>query len=138
MCGMKLEGVVSKRADGRYISGRSSNWVKVTCRHRDTFAVVGWAEDNGKFDGLYLDRAEKGHLVYSGKIERGFSESDKLSLLARLRPLHVRAKQLEIDMKKPKARWVKPRVLVDVESRGKTPDGLLRHPSFKGGFNGET
>jgi hypothetical protein len=30
----------------------------------------------------------------------------------------------------PKARWVKPVVLVDAEFRGKTGEGLLRHPSF--------
>jgi ATP-dependent DNA ligase len=36
-------------------------------------------------------------------------------------------------MAKPKARWVKPKILVDVEHRGKTKaSGLLRHPSFKG------
>jgi bifunctional non-homologous end joining protein LigD len=32
----------------------------------------------------------------------------------------------------PKAKWVKPRVMVDVEFRGKTGDGLLRHPKFMG------
>lgn len=32
----------------------------------------------------------------------------------------------------PKARWVKPVVMVDAEFRGKTGDGLLRHPAFKG------
>jgi ATP-dependent DNA ligase len=32
----------------------------------------------------------------------------------------------------PKARWVRPEVLVDVEYRGKTGDGVLRHPSYQG------
>lgn len=41
-CDLGLEGIVSKRADARYYSGRSPVWIKATYRHRDTFAVVGW------------------------------------------------------------------------------------------------
>src|ERR1700683_4707375 len=76
-CDLGLEGIVSKRTDARYQSGRSSAWLKSTCRHRETFAVVGWAEKNRKFDGIYLGRSRKGELVYAGKLERGFSEEDK-------------------------------------------------------------
>ena len=50
-CEMELEGVVSKRSDGKYESGRSNLWLKTTCRHRETFVVVGVAEKAGKFDG---------------------------------------------------------------------------------------
>jgi hypothetical protein len=50
-CEMELEGVVSKRVDGPYQSGRTAYWTKTTCRLRDTFYVAGWAEKNGKFDG---------------------------------------------------------------------------------------
>jgi len=32
----------------------------------------------------------------------------------------------------PKARWLSPDVLVDVEFRGKAAEGLLHHPSSKG------
>jgi bifunctional non-homologous end joining protein LigD len=73
-CRLELEGVVSKLKDGRYRSGRNDDWVKATCRHRDTFAIAGWAEKQGKFDGLYLARNEEGELTYAGKLERGFSE----------------------------------------------------------------
>jgi bifunctional non-homologous end joining protein LigD len=132
-CAIELEGIVSKRDDSRYRSGRTEAWIKSTCRHRDTFAVVGWAEKNKKFDGIYLGRAQDGELVYAGKLERGISSDDKRTLLTRLTPLRVRARPMRAARRKfPKARWVKPRVLVDAEFRGKTADGLLRHPSFKG------
>jgi bifunctional non-homologous end joining protein LigD len=132
-CAIELEGIVSKRADGRYRSGRTDNWIKSTCRHRDTFAVVGWAEKNKKFQGLYLGRAQEGELVYAGKLERGISGEDERTLLRRLARLRVRARPMRAARRKfPKARWVKPRVLVEAEFRGKTADGLLRHPSFKG------
>ena len=53
-CKMQLEGIVSKRKEGRYHSGRNDAWVKVTCRHRETFAIVGIAEKGTKFDGAIL------------------------------------------------------------------------------------
>src|SRR6476620_7183347 len=40
---MGLEGIVSKRKDGRYESGRTSVWTKSPCKLRETFAVAGWA-----------------------------------------------------------------------------------------------
>jgi len=55
-CKMELEGIVSKRVDGKYESGRTPQWRKTTCRHRDTFVVAGWAERKGRFDGIYLGR----------------------------------------------------------------------------------
>jgi bifunctional non-homologous end joining protein LigD len=72
-------------------------------------------------------------LVYAGKLERGFSEDDKRNTLKRLAPLQIRKQPMKATRKSfPKGRWVKPVLLVDAEFRGKTADGLLRHPSFKG------
>jgi bifunctional non-homologous end joining protein LigD len=53
-CELDLEGIVSKRADAPYVSDRNPDWTKVPCKRRDTFRVVGWAEKDKKFDGLYL------------------------------------------------------------------------------------
>jgi bifunctional non-homologous end joining protein LigD len=106
--------------------------VKATCRHRETFVVAGWAEKNGKFDGVYLGRNDDGQLVYAGKLETGFSEEDKKNLMARLRPLVTKKQPINAPRSFPKARWVQPSVLVDVAFRGKTGDGLLRHPSYQG------
>jgi ATP-dependent DNA ligase len=51
----------------------------------------------------------------------------------RLAPLQIRKQPMKATRKSfPKGRWVKPVLLVDAEFRGKTADGLLRHPSFKG------
>jgi bifunctional non-homologous end joining protein LigD len=133
-CGLGLEGVVSKRKDGRYVSGRSDLWVKAPCRKRDTFAIVGWAQSGRKFDGFYLAEEEGGKLVYAGKIESGWSDAEKAELVAEVQALPtVCSAPLADPVNKPKARWVEPRILVDVEYRAKTKaSGLLRHPSFKG------
>ena len=131
-CRLELEGVVSKLKDGRYRSGRNDDWDKATCRHRETFAVAGWAEKQGKFDGLYLAHNEGGGLTYAGKLERGFSEEEKRDLVARLEPLREPKPPIGMPRKFPKAKWVRPAVLVDAEYRGKTGEGLLRHPSYQG------
>ena len=76
-CAMGLEGIVSKRKDGRYESGRTNLWTKSPCKVRDTFAVAGWALKGTKLDGFYLAEERGGKLVYAGKIEGGWTEEEK-------------------------------------------------------------
>ena len=59
-CQIGLEGLVSKREDSPYRSGRSELWLKATCRKRETFTVVGYAMKGNKFDGIYLARPAHG------------------------------------------------------------------------------
>lgn len=133
LCDLNLEGIVSKRKDSRYVCGRSDAWVKVPCRRRETFAIVGWALKGRKFDGFYLGEERGGALEYAGKIEGGWTEREKNSLLDEVRQLQTSRPPLATTISKLKARWVEPRMLVDVEYRAKTKtSGLLRHPSFKG------
>jgi len=131
-CKMELEGLVSKRADSKYRSGRRPDWTKRTCRHRETFIVVGLAFNRRKFEGIYLARRENGELIYAGKVERGFSPASEKQLRARAELLKSRNQPLSKKIKKPKATWLKPNLLVDVEYRALTGSGKLRHPSFKG------
>jgi bifunctional non-homologous end joining protein LigD len=107
-CKFELEGVVSKRVDGKYESGRTKVWMKTTCRLRETFVVAGWAEKNGRFDGLYLGREQKRKLVYAGKLERGFTAADQDRILEQLRRLKTRTQPITAPRKFPKAQWVKP------------------------------
>jgi bifunctional non-homologous end joining protein LigD len=95
--------------------------------------IAGWAQKGTKFDGFYLGESRDGELVYAGKIEGGWTEEQKNALLARVKPQQVSRPPIALPTAKPKARWVRPEVLVDVEYRSKTKaSGLLRHPSFKG------
>ena len=73
-CAMGLEGIASKRKDGRYESGRTNLWTKSPCKLRDTFAIIGWAIKGAKFDGFYLAEERNGKLVYAGKIEGGWTD----------------------------------------------------------------
>jgi bifunctional non-homologous end joining protein LigD len=132
-CQMELEGTISKRANSPYVSGRNTYWTKKPCRKRDTFIVAGWAEKRGQFDGIYLAKEEGGELVYAGKLERGFDGKKEKEMLSALRPITTVKKPMKSSRARfPKAQWVKPNVLVEAEFRGKTGEGLLRHPSYVG------
>jgi bifunctional non-homologous end joining protein LigD len=41
--------VVSKVRDSRYNSGRGNDWVKVTCRQRETLPIAGFALKENRF-----------------------------------------------------------------------------------------
>ncbi len=131
-CQLGLEGIVSKRKDASYRSGRRPDWTKRTCRQRETFVVAGIALKGGKFDGVYLARRVNGELLYVGKVENGFSPESERDLRGRAEKLKTRTQPLSRRIKKPKALWLKPSLLVDVEYRALTGAGKLRHPSFKG------
>jgi bifunctional non-homologous end joining protein LigD len=134
VCGLRLEGIVSKRVDSPYRPGRSHDWLKIKCKVTETFAVVGFSRDNNdRIDGLYLGRAEDGRFRYAGQVDNGIGDEELAELERRLRPLVTSGAPL---IEKPKgksaAKWTTPSVLVEVEYPNKASDGRLRHPRFKG------
>jgi bifunctional non-homologous end joining protein LigD len=131
-CKLGLEGIMSKRLDSPYRSQRTNTWTKITCRKRETFVVAGIAYKGKKFDGIYLGRRKGRALEYAGKVEHGFSAANTKTLEKAAQPLVSRAQPLTKKIRKPKARWLKPKLLADVEYRALTGEGKLRHPSFKG------
>jgi len=133
MCAAGLEGLVSKLRDAPYSSGRNDSWVKVTCRKRDSFVVIGFIPAPGKsVTALYLGRMVGDELFYAGKAAAGLTGEAARHLRRILEPLKRKTTPLTKRVSKPKAQWVEPRVLVDAEYRGITNDGRLRHASFKG------
>ena len=130
-CKMGLEGVVSKVRDARYNSGRTNDWVKVTCRQRETLPIAGFAIKANKFDGLYIGRRKGQDLIYAGKIDHGFDKTSALDLQARLKPL-IRKSQPYAKKIAHRGVWVEPSLLAEVEYRAKSAEGKVRHPVFKG------
>ena len=70
--------------------------------------------------------------IYAGKAGTGFTAESARILRERLDLIAASKSPLTKPVKKPKAKWVKPEMLVGVEYRAITPDGRLRHASFKG------
>ena len=71
-------------------------------------------------------------MSYAGKVEHGFAPEARRELENRAKGLVTRTSPLTTAVSKPKARWLKPEILVEVEYRALTGEGKLRHPSFKG------
>ena len=136
-CKKGLEGIISKKKDSPYISGRNRNWLKIKCSKRQEFLVIGFTPGNGSrhhFASLLLAvYGNKNTLLYCGKVGTGFNENS----LKNIRKLLNKYKTNKIPFKVlPPAlgpvTWVLPRVIVEVEFTEWTRAGVLRHPSFKG------
>ena len=41
-CKIKLEGIISKRRDAAYVSGRSQAWLKTKCGMEQELVIIGW------------------------------------------------------------------------------------------------
>jgi hypothetical protein len=78
-CERGLEGIVSKRTDGRYEADRRS-WLKVKCLNREEFVVVGWSDPEGsrhRIGALLLGYyTPDGKLIYAGRAGTGLPEAE--------------------------------------------------------------
>lgn len=134
-CDAGLEGVISKRADGRYIGSRSGGWLKTKCIKRQEFVVVGWtpSEKSRSFRSLILGIHDQGELRYAGKVGTGFNGDELLRLMDLMRPLAqdkptVKAPRAEVRG----AHWIKPKLVAEIAYTEMTNEGTLRHPSYLG------
>ena len=124
-----MEGIVAKRADSRYRSGRSNDWIKVRLRKTGDFVIVGWAPARGNardLGALALGEYRGGSLCYVGRAGSGLTAATRRELLDVLQALPA-AGALADD---PAVRWVAPREVCEVAFREYTADGHLRQPVF--------
>ncbi|HYC65103.1 MAG TPA: DNA ligase D [Reyranellaceae bacterium] len=135
-CRLGLEGIVSKKADAPYKSGRQSHWLKAKCRLTGTYPVIAFVEKlearPRRIASLYVGRREGDRLLYAGKVVSGFTAESYRELRELLDPLIRQTTPLDVPVKKPKATWVEPSLQVELAYSSTTDDGILRHPSYKG------
>jgi bifunctional non-homologous end joining protein LigD len=137
-CRQGLEGLIVKRMDAGYRSGRGRSWLKVKCEHRQEFVIGGFTEPAGSrqgFGALLVGFYDNGQLRYAGKVGTGFSDS-------LLKKLH----RTFLDLERPKppfvnppkgyeakgAHWVAPKLVAEIRFSEWTKEGILRQPSFQG------
>ena len=136
-CRLGLEGIVAKRADAPYRSGRTDAWRKIKCSSSEEFVVAGYTPSTTapkSVGSLILGTHEDGTLVHVGRVGTGFRDAVAEDLRTRLEPLRSPAAPFEADLPplaRRNARWVEPRLVCEVTFRGWTGDGQLRHASFK-------
>ena len=69
-----LEGIVSKKLDAPYRSGRSEAWTKAKCRAGHEVVLGGWKTTNGKFRSLMAGVYRGDHLAFVGMVGTGFGQ----------------------------------------------------------------
>jgi len=135
-CAKGAEGIIAKRAESRYTSARSSDWLKIKCVHQQEFVVGGYTAPKGSRENLgalLVGYYDHGALRYAGKVGTGYDRA-ALELLGRkLAPLHRRTSPFAPGPAPAgEVQWVTPRVVVEIGFGEWTPAGLLRHPRYLG------
>jgi DNA ligase D-like protein (predicted ligase) len=144
-CKHGLEGIVSKRTNGRYEPGRR-NWLKIKCLNREEFVVVGWSDPAGsrhRIGSLLLGYyTPDGKLIYAGRAGTGMPVAELERLWQRLRSLAAdrmplalpppRGARFASPLVLSRVHWVRPEMVVEVSYVEWTPDGLLRHVVYLG------
>ncbi len=135
-CRMGLEGVISKRGNAPYRSGRTADWIKAKCIQRQEFIIIGYLPSAATGRGLrslLVALRENKKLVYAGRVGTGFSAKVGDDLKKRLDRLKTSRPPVDklLDADKDVI-WVRPVLVGEVEFRAWTDTGVLRQASFKG------
>jgi bifunctional non-homologous end joining protein LigD len=132
----RLEGMMAKRADSRYVQKRSSDWLKVKTVMRQEVVVGGYTEPRGARSffgslvcGLYRDQ----QLHYVAHIGGGFNEKLLASIYKLMQPLKSEQSPfLSVPKTNEPVQWLKPQLVAEVKFSEWTADNHLRHPVFVG------
>jgi len=139
VCGLGLEGMVSKRRDSTYQGTRGNTWLKLKCGRQQEFVIGGFTDPEGSrhgFGALLLGVYDnEGKLRYSGKVGTGFDQA----LLVKMRRTLDRLIQDTPPFVNPpqgaearRAHWVKPELVAQVTFTEWTHDAIVRNASFQG------
>ncbi len=134
-CEAGLEGVISKRADAKYVGSRSGSWVKTKCIKRQEFVIVGWTPSDKQrgFRALLLGVNEDGKLRYAGKAGTGYTADEIDKLMGLMTPLEVKEPTVEAPRAAVRgAHWIQPKLVAEIAFMEVTGDGVLRHSSYLG------
>jgi bifunctional non-homologous end joining protein LigD len=136
-CHIALEGIISKRAESPYQSGRNDAWLKSKCVNEQEFVIGGYTRQPKHPDrlaALLIGVYDKKQLIFAGKVGTGFDRKESSRLLKVLGPLEQRAAPFANvpNEAKRQAIWVKPTLVAQVNFAEWTRDNVLRHPSYQG------
>ncbi|WP_335944791.1 DNA ligase D [Pseudomonas sp. G166] len=139
-CQMQMEGLIGKRLGSAYVSRRSNDWIKLKCKNRQEFVVVGFSDPKGARNAfgallLGLHDADSGELRYAGKVGTGFNEITLKSIYQQLLPLETKKAAVVNPPTGYEAKgvhWLEPTLLAEVAFAEMTKEGSVRHAVFHG------
>jgi len=128
-----LEGIIAKRLDSPYRSGRNGDWIKIKCVASESFFIVGYEQSAVGFSSLLLGAYHNGQVVYVGSVGTGFKQNEVANLQTQMNKLIWKKKAPPVRYTgKRDVVWVEPTLIAEIEYRGWTGDVKLRHSSYKG------
>lgn len=136
-CSMQLEGIVSKRKDLPYRSGRQGDWNKTKCVSADPFVVIGFVTSKatpGLVGSLILGFYDAGALFYAGRVGTGFSRAEARAMAEGLAAIERKTPPLKQPLTAQQSsgvRWVEPELVAQISYRDVTADSVLRHATFE-------
>lgn len=135
-CRMGLEGVISKRAEAPYRSGRGRDWIKSKCTQRQEFVIAGYVPSKAsrnQLGSLVLGYHEGDELKPAGRVGTGFTRSSAAALKKKLDAIAAKASPFPGDAGRERGIvWVKPELVAEIAFGSWTASKTLRHASFLG------
>ncbi|WP_026242296.1 non-homologous end-joining DNA ligase [Rhizobium leguminosarum] len=134
-CEHDLEGIIAKRRDAPYRSGRLGDWLKIKCVQSDSFFIVGYEKSTaarGQVGSLLLAGRKGDHLVYVGSVGTGFTEKAASQLREMMDRITRKTPAIKYTGQRKNVVWLQPTLIAEIEYRAWTDDGKLRHSAYKG------
>jgi DNA polymerase LigD, ligase domain len=134
-----LEGVVSKRLSSRYSPGRRSpDWLKFPHRASMSVVIGGWrleTDSAHRLGAVLVGRPTPDGLAYRGRVGSGLAGQEQERVLRALKSRGVDTSPFADEVPRMDAQgtqWVRPEVVVEVQSLGLSAQGRLRQPAYRG------
>ncbi len=131
-CKMDMEGIISKKLEAPYFSGRGDSWTKSKCRGGQEVVIGGWRGDAQTMRSLLVGTHQDGKFVYMGRVGTGYTAQVASDLLKKLKPLQRKTPSFVNPPRAPDLNWVEPQLVAEIQFENITSDGVFRQAAFKG------